>query len=100
MQSYWDQLYREINRCNAAITREKSIVGGDATVIANLVGQAKFLRALSYFWAVQQWGDIPMPLTESLTGSLEAKKTPAKDVYTQILKDLDEAISHTNSVVR
>ena len=93
VQSYWDQLYREINRCNAAITREKSIVGGDATVIANLVGQAKFLRALSYFWAVQQWGDIPMPLTESLTGSLEAKKTPAKDVYTQILKDLDEAIA-------
>ena len=37
VQSYWDQLYREINRCNAAITREKSIVGGDATVIANLV---------------------------------------------------------------
>jgi hypothetical protein len=93
LQTYWDQLYREINRCNAAISREKGVVGGDAAVISNLVGQAKFLRALSYFWAVQQWGDIPMPLTESLTGSLEAKKSTAKEVYTQILKDLDEAIA-------
>ena len=93
LQTYWDQLYKEINRCNAAVSREKAVVGGDANVISNLVGQAKFLRALSYFFAVQQWGDIPMPLTESLTGSLEAKKSTAKEVYTQILKDLDDAIA-------
>jgi starch-binding outer membrane protein, SusD/RagB family len=66
LQTYWDQLYKEINRCNAAITRKDKVVGMDPAKLNDMVAQTKFLRALSYFFAVQQWGDIPMPLTESL----------------------------------
>ncbi|NQW75675.1 MAG: RagB/SusD family nutrient uptake outer membrane protein [Cytophagales bacterium] len=93
LQTYWDQLYKEINRCNAAVTRKDKVVGMEATKLTNMVAQAKFLRAISYFFAVQQWGDIPMPLTESLGGSLEAKKSSAKDVYTQIIADLNDCIA-------
>jgi hypothetical protein len=34
-----------------------------------------------------------MPLTESLGGSLEAKKSTAKDVYTQIIADLNDCVA-------
>lgn len=93
LQGYWDDLYKEINRCNAAIGRADAVVGMDATKKAQRVAEAKFLRALSYFWLVQQWGDIPMPITETLAGSLAAPKTASKDVYTRIITDLTDCLS-------
>jgi len=92
LQSLWDLLYREVNRCNAAVTRAADVTGMADSVKNTRIGEAKFLRSLSFFWAVQQWGDIPMPLTETTTGSLAVKKTAAKDVYTQIITDLNDAI--------
>jgi len=93
LQGYWDDLYKEINRCNAAIDRADGVVGLDPVKKAVRVGEAKFLRALSYFWLVQQWGDVPMPLKESLAGKLEAPKSASKDIYTQIIADLNSAIA-------
>jgi len=93
LQSLWDMLYREVNRCNAAVTRATAVTGMVDSVKNVRIGEAKFLRSLSFFWAVQQWGDIPMPLTETTTGSLEVKKTAAKDVYTQIINDLNDAVA-------
>ena len=93
LQASWDLLYREINRCNAAVERAPSVTNMVDSIRNQRVGEAKFLRALSYFWAVQQWGDIPMPLTETVSASLEAKKTPSKDVYSQIIADLNDAIA-------
>jgi hypothetical protein len=86
-------LYREVNRCNAAVTRANDVIGMADSVKNSRIGEAKFLRSLSFFWAVQQWGDIPMPLTETTSGSLVVKKTAAKDVYTQIITDLNDAIA-------
>lgn len=93
LQGYWDDLYKEINRCNAAVDRADGVVGLDPAKKNARVGEAKFLRALSYFWLVQQWGDVPMPLKESLSGKLEATKSASKDIYTQIIADLNSAVS-------
>lgn len=93
VQTLWDLLYRNINRCNAAVERAPAVVGISDSLRNVRVGEARFLRALSFFWAVQQWGDIPMPLTETKTASLVVKKTPQKDVYTQIINDLTFAVS-------
>ncbi|SFQ38380.1 RagB/SusD family nutrient uptake outer membrane protein [Parafilimonas terrae] len=93
VQTLWDLLYREINRCNTAVTRAPNITGISDSLRNKRVAEAKFLRALSYFWAVQQWGDIPMPLDETTTANVEVVKVPAKDVYSQIISDLTECIS-------
>jgi len=92
VQVLWDLLYRNINRCNAAVERAGAVQGMSDSVRNVRTAEARFLRALCYFWAVQQWGDIPMPLKETTTASLEVKKTPQKDVYTQIVSDLEWAI--------
>jgi hypothetical protein len=93
LQSLWDPLYKEINRCNAAIERATAVKDMADAQKAIRVAEAKFLRSLCYFWAVQQWGDIPMPLTETVSGSLEVVKIAQKDVYAQIIKDLTESVS-------
>src|SRR5690606_20704027 len=61
----WNLLYREINRANTVIDRADAVVGMDDGLKNIRVAEAKVLRSLALFYAVQQWGDIPMPLTET-----------------------------------
>lgn len=91
VSAFWDILYREIGRTNAAIQRADGITYVDAAKKTVRVSEAKFLRALSYFYLVQSWGDVPMPLTESVTADKGVVRVPSADVYTQILKDLTDA---------
>ena len=93
LQSLWDLLYREINRCNAAIERAPAVVNITDAVKDSRVGEAKFLRSLSLFWAVQQWGDVPMPLKETMDASLTVVRVPSKNIYAQIITDLNDAIA-------
>ncbi len=89
----WSTLYIEIGRTNTAISRAPKVTGMDEALLQARVGEAKFLRALCYFYLVQQWGNIPMPLTETTAPSKKVVQVPAKDVYTQIIKDLEEAVA-------
>ena len=66
----------------------------DATVKANLKGQALFLRALSYFDLVQYFGEIPLHLTPSTGLSDVALPLSSVDaVYDQIIADATQAAS-------
>jgi hypothetical protein len=93
LQSFWDLVYREANRCNAVIDRSAEVTGMTDSIVKLKVAEAKFLRSFVYFKAVQQWGDIPMPLTETTSASLAVTKTPASEVYTQIITDLQACVS-------
>lgn len=93
LQPLWDLLYREINRCNAVVRRAGAVVGYDPAKLAIRVAEGKFLRSLCLFMAVQQWGDIPMPLVETINASLDFPKSAAKDVYAQIITDLTSCVA-------
>jgi hypothetical protein len=58
-----------------------------------LLGEAKFVRALTYFYLVNLFGDVPMPLTPDADYATNATlpRTPAADVWKQIITDLKEA---------
>ncbi|GAB3909952.1 RagB/SusD family nutrient uptake outer membrane protein [Larkinella knui] len=91
LQSLWTLLYAEIARTNTAISRADGITTMAAALKETRLSEAKFLRALSYFYLVQQWGDVPMPLTESLSPSKEAIRVPSAEIYKQIINDLLDA---------
>ncbi|MBS1654877.1 MAG: RagB/SusD family nutrient uptake outer membrane protein, partial [Bacteroidetes bacterium] len=93
LQTLWDLLYREINRCNTVVSRSPNITGMTDSLKNIRVAEATFLRSLCLFWAVQQWGDIPMPLTETTSASLAVTKTAAKDVYSQLITDLTQCVT-------
>ncbi|MCC5930974.1 MAG: RagB/SusD family nutrient uptake outer membrane protein [Cyclobacteriaceae bacterium] len=89
--SFWDILYRNIGRANTAIRRANNVTYTNPALKAARVGEVKFLRALSYFYLVQTWGDVPMPLTETITSETGSVRVPQAQIYAQILKDLTEA---------
>jgi hypothetical protein len=88
----WTLLYAEIGRANTVVSRASGVTM-DEGVKAIRVSEAKFLRALSYFYLVQQWGDVPMPLVETQSASKDGTKTASSEVYKQIIADLTEAES-------
>lgn len=90
LQSLWQQLYAEIARTNTVISRAPAITTMAADLKDARVSEAKFLRALSLFYAVQQWGDIPMPLTEITSPGKDFPRVPSATVYKQIITDLTE----------
>lgn len=88
LSTLWQLLYAEIARTNTVVSRADGVEGMAVALKDTRVAEAKFLRALSYFYLVQQWGDVPMPLKETTTASKEAIRVPSADVYKQIIADL------------
>lgn len=93
LETLWTLLYAELGRVNTAIGRSEDITTMDEGLKSARVSEARFLRALVLFYLVQQWGDVPMPLTETQSASKEAIRVPSADVYTQIISDLLDAES-------
>ena len=90
----WQTLYTGIERANNLIyyiNTPKSMDPADRNAI---LGEAEFLRGYYYFLLVSKFGDVPMrlePTTITGASSIDVPRTPSKDVYAQILKDMTDA---------
>jgi hypothetical protein len=83
----WFDFYKGINTANTVIAAAPTAEVPDATKAVR-VGEARFLRALYYFWLVRTYGDIPIytePITEPKT---ETTREPVAKVYDLIIADL------------
>lgn len=88
---YWNSYYQALYTINNIITSSEKLEFDNRDV---LIGEAKFLRALYYFDMVRAWGDIPLVITPISIGEAYAQgRTPATDVYTQIVEDLTFCVS-------
>ncbi len=56
-----------------------------------LTGEAKFMRAFLHFYAVNLYGDIPLITVTNYLANNQIARTPKKDVFKQIIKDLQDA---------
>ncbi|MBW3627675.1 MAG: RagB/SusD family nutrient uptake outer membrane protein [Gemmatimonadetes bacterium] len=85
----WRGLYLVIGRANIVLEKVPAI-NMDEAAKQSILGEAKFLRALSYHYLVRLWGDVPLVRTpeEQLTVGTRA---PKAEVYAQIIKDAQEA---------
>lgn len=93
VQKVWQQLYYGINRANIAIDNIPAIQI-DTTLRARLVRESKFVRALLYFNLVRLYGDVPLILHNPASidvNQLKVARTPAAQVYSQIIADLKDA---------
>lgn len=87
----WSQPYNVINNTNAVLEGlEKSSAITDA-IRKRLTGQAKFLRAFSYFYLVNLFGDVPLILTTDYKANSLAVRAPKAAIYNQIITDLKDA---------
>ena len=95
LETVWQAAYAGINRANTVIARVPA-VEMDATRRAQIVGEAKFLRALHYYWLAGLFGGVPLKLEPTGTlGEIEAAgplaRATAQQTWAQITKDLTEA---------
>lgn len=91
----WDAWYRAVFRANISIAelekREFETKEDDQKRI-ELIAEAKWLRAWSFFNLVRLFGEVPMPLvaTETIEGA-QLPGTPISEMYAQIITDLEAA---------
>jgi len=88
----WIAIYDAISRVNLILQKVPNVTGLTDAQKNQILGEARFLRALHYHNLVKLWGDVPMPL-EPLDSPAEAAaltRTAKADVYTQILADLTQ----------
>jgi len=94
IEAQWSQIYNTVTQTNIILNRIDGVEFDDETLKNQLVGEAKFLRALSYWYAVQYWGEVPIVLEEvtSPDESLpEGGRRPRSEVFDQIISDLTDA---------
>ncbi|MDN5213050.1 RagB/SusD family nutrient uptake outer membrane protein [Fulvivirgaceae bacterium BMA12] len=95
MVNIWTQNYILINNANTVIARAPGVPAdsdAEQALINRVVGEAKFLRAMSYFTLVNMFGDLPLR-TEPTTDFDNAvlPRSSVADVYAFIASDLTEA---------
>lgn len=88
--SPWSRFYQTITRANIVIDRTPKISGTQERKNA-ILGEAKFLRAFSYFYLVRLWGGVPLVLTEADALKMDMPRAPVEEVYAQIVADAQEA---------
>lgn len=105
VKNLWSQAYYTINICNLFIdgmaAKGTSVVG--ATLSNNYLGEAKLIRALSYYSLLQLYArpfadgngskpGLPLRLTGiKASGSSDLARSTVAEVYTQIIIDLNFA---------
>jgi hypothetical protein len=92
VSSVWNALYNGITRANDAVDNIGASESITPALKTRLIGEAKFLRAYYYFYAVQLWGDVPLALhNPDNTNTSHITRATVDDVYAQIVQDLKDA---------
>ncbi|MUP39196.1 RagB/SusD family nutrient uptake outer membrane protein [Labilibaculum euxinus] len=92
----WSSLYTMISRANYAVKYIPNVYGEGDPAGNQLIGQARALRALAYFYLVKVWGDVPL-ITEPYTSieqDIFVTKTNKEAVLDQIEEDLVYAVNN------
>jgi starch-binding outer membrane protein, SusD/RagB family len=88
----WRDTYKAIFRCNQVLGNVPEIQFADNNKKELILAQAKFLRALNYYYAAILWENIPIVLDISKPDDLPEQRTLA-EVWAQVEKDLTEALA-------
>ncbi|SMC59957.1 RagB/SusD family nutrient uptake outer membrane protein [Pedobacter nyackensis] len=88
----WSGFYKVIAQCNLVLESIPTIQNYDQSAKRRSLGEASFLRGLTYFYLTRFWGDVPVNLKAVDVDNIS--RTPQAQVYDQIKKDLDVAIAN------
>jgi hypothetical protein len=83
-------MYYDIYMANAAIDGLQASTTLSTATKNQLTGEAKFLRAFINFYLVNLFGDVPLVMTPAWASTSLMSRTPAAQVYQQIIADLKD----------
>jgi hypothetical protein len=89
----WTSAYQTIYNANGIIENLASSISSNITdsLRTQYTGEAKFVRAFSYFYLVNFYGDVPLVLTTNYTQTSLLARTSQSAIYAQIIQDLKDA---------
>ena len=89
--NFWRKNYVAINQCSTFLKYVDLNKGESPDKIKAMKAEARFLRALSYYWLVTEWGDVPLVL-KVLESTEEVRannyRRPKAEIYQAIFDDL------------
>ncbi len=87
----WTSMYAGIVRANSVIHRGEAVPMAEG-LKQQYIGEARFLRALFYFYGVRLWGDLPLIVHEVTSlEEVNVERSAVQNVYAQIIADLEFA---------
>ncbi|MCC8173472.1 MAG: RagB/SusD family nutrient uptake outer membrane protein [Odoribacter sp.] len=95
----WEQMYKVINMANSVLDNVETVLKYDETFEESMLNsykcEAYFLRALSYFYLVRNFKEVPLVLTAYVDDqiSYEIAKSPEEEIIAQIKADLTTALN-------
>jgi len=87
---YWAELYNEIHVINSAIAGLQD-APASLSMKGQLIGEAKFMRAFLYFYAVNLFGDVPLVTSPDYLQNDTLSRAPTDKVWAQVIQDLKDA---------
>jgi starch-binding outer membrane protein, SusD/RagB family len=93
----WNLLYNYIYLCNEALEGLTAATELTTSVKTQLTGEAKFIRAFSYFYLLNLYGDVPYTTSTDYKANSILNKTSTEEIYNKIIIDLIDAKSLLSS---
>lgn len=90
----WSSAYNIIYMTNSLIEGVENSETITEEVRHQLVAEARVVRAFTYFYLVNLYGDVPLILTTDYRKNSIAKRDRVEEVYSQILEDLETALRY------
>lgn len=88
----WNSSYNTILRSNIVLDKIDAVPFKDETLKAQYKAEARFLRALMYFYLVRVFGDVPKVEHElTVQEAYAIGRTPTEEIYNFIVEDLQFA---------
>lgn len=93
VRNWWNGLYNVIAQTNLVLQKVPPITPMDETRKAQILGEARFLRAWAYFYLVRLYGDVPLITVPQTTASEDflPQRKPLEEGYALIVDDLKQA---------
>ncbi|HOY51710.1 MAG TPA: RagB/SusD family nutrient uptake outer membrane protein, partial [Prolixibacteraceae bacterium] len=102
ISTFYYRVFYQISACNEFIREttpeklaERNITGDMQSKIETYRAEARFLRALSYYHAIDLFGNVPFVTEEDAVGSFFPEQISRKDLFTYLeteLKDIEEKL--------
>jgi len=89
----WASAYRVIYRTNAIIEGLERSANISTKAKAQFTGEMKTIRAISFFYLTNLFGDVPLITTTDVKANEGMSRTATELVSEQIIKDLTDAVN-------
>lgn len=90
----WGCLYNLIFNANSIIENVEKSTGITAAGKKQFLAEAKFIRAANYFYLINLYGNVPMPLGSDYKTNANLPKVDKNVIYDLIVDDLKYAVAN------